>query len=368
MSIVIRRLPSSAVHWAYGLASIITASVLPAQAQDAVATAEPEVTAVSAVTVALPDVDPDAYFDGANGGTFGKKAAEVMGNSKRVAVAGFRVVFVTDSEVKAQVRGSYLPGRDTTGASAKMDMTLQGVDAATLQKLTDEAYATLLAQLAAAGREVVPVSEMQAMFAELEATPTSAAAPYTKTVSLGYGKRTGVAYSPSGMPLWWQAAEPWGDKSPFGQANNKVAAKYSEQFHAFIVAPVVVVDFAQLQTSGNQSGLIAREASVGAELGVSVVEFNTTYYRSDETRNGLLMKGDLGNLMLKQPVESALAFAAMEQIETKKTTGLMARMTGSAKSKSSNAAVTDDARYGAAATEALTLATGTFAKFFQKHS
>jgi len=31
-------------------------------------------------------------------------------------------------------------------------------------------------------------------------------------------------------------------------------------------------------------------------------------------------------------------------------------------------AVTDDARYGAAAIEALSLATGTFAKFFQKHN
>ncbi|HSH92098.1 MAG TPA: hypothetical protein VK996_19085, partial [Ramlibacter sp.] len=53
-------------------------------------------------------VDPDAVFKGRMGGTFGKNIIEVMPAAKRIAVAGFKVAFVTNNAVSAQVRGSYL--------------------------------------------------------------------------------------------------------------------------------------------------------------------------------------------------------------------------------------------------------------------
>lgn len=43
----------------------------------------------------LPDLNPAEWFDGKMGGTFGEKTVNAFGRSKRVVIAGFRVVFVT---------------------------------------------------------------------------------------------------------------------------------------------------------------------------------------------------------------------------------------------------------------------------------
>src|SRR5215212_1096995 len=94
--------------------------------------------------ISLPDLNPSEWFDGKMGGTFGAKTVTVFAKSNRVAVAGFRVVFVTHDEARAMVRASYLPGRDTGSARAKMEVDLKGVDDATLQAITDRAYALFL--------------------------------------------------------------------------------------------------------------------------------------------------------------------------------------------------------------------------------
>src|SRR5688572_1018436 len=122
------------------------------------------VPAVAQEAITLPDLNPSEWFDGKMGGTFGAKTVTAFAKSNRVAVAGFRVVFVTHNEARAFVRASYMPGRDTGSARAKMEVDLKGVDDATLQAITDQAYALFLDQLKAAGREVVPLAEMQASF------------------------------------------------------------------------------------------------------------------------------------------------------------------------------------------------------------
>src|SRR5918994_3505301 len=120
-------------------AAALAAFSLGALAQDA---------APGAIT--LPDLNPAEWFDGKMGGTFGAKTVTAFAKSNRVAVAGFRVVFVTHNEARAFVRASYLPGRDTGSASAKMEVDLKGVDDATLQAITDRAYSLFLDQLKAA--------------------------------------------------------------------------------------------------------------------------------------------------------------------------------------------------------------------------
>src|ERR1044071_1923240 len=75
-------------------------------------------TAPAAIT--LPDLNPSEWFDGKMGGTFGAKTVTAFAKSNRVAVAGFRVVFVTHNEAHAFVGATYLPGRDTGSARAKM--------------------------------------------------------------------------------------------------------------------------------------------------------------------------------------------------------------------------------------------------------
>lgn len=341
---------------------------------------EPAATAVVTSSAALPDLDPDAYFAGKTGGTFGKNANKILPENKRVGVAGFRVVFITDNSIKAQVRASYFGGTDRSGANARMDVALAGVDNATMQAITDKAYASFLAQLAAAGREVVPQSELQPFLSQVEVAEGTAGQPYTKEVTLGYGKQKGVAFSPTGMPLWFTHMDfAWGDKGPFKQHNTRSFATASAQLNAILVNPLIVVDFAQMSSSGNRSGFLAREAEVGATLSMSVSTFSTLVTRAEKTHSGIVTKGDDAGVSLQQPIVSEIGFATLEKLKEEDNSAAkgifdaigkgmgIANAGGSNKSKSSNAANTNNEAYSEAASDALTRATGTFAAWFKKY-
>jgi len=321
-------------------------------------------------------LEPDSYFKGKAGGTFGKDATKILPASKRVAVTGFRVIFVTGNTIKAQVRASYFGGVDRSGASSTMAVTLNGVDAAALQGITDKAYATFLEQLRAAGREVVPVAEFQDFLAGVEVTPQ----PYVKQVTLGYGKQTGMAYAPTGIPLWFTNWDmPWGDKGPFSQKNIRSQAALSEKLGAITVAPLIVVDFAQMSSSGNRSGFLARSAEVGATLALSVSGFSTSLIRAEKTHSGIVTKGDDASVALTQPFVSNLGFGDIQEVAKQdnaavknlfdtlgKGMGLL-NAGGAATSRSDNIAVTNDQAYSEAALDALGTATGTFASWFAKY-
>src|SRR5687767_10222170 len=193
-------------------------------------------------TITLPDLNPAEWFDGKMGGTFGAKTVTAFAKSNRVAVSGFRVVYVTHNEARAVVRASYLPGRDTGTARAKMEVDLKGVDDATLQAITDRAYKLFLEQLKAAGREVVTPDP--ASYASFKVTP----APQEVSAGLLKGK----AFSPAGIPLWWQVGDSWGDAG-LGQKNMRAFNQQSEAMKAPIsIAPAIVVDFAHMESSGNR--------------------------------------------------------------------------------------------------------------------
>ncbi|AXQ31409.1 hypothetical protein D0B54_23180 [Solimonas sp. K1W22B-7] len=351
--------------------SILAASLaLLAAVTTGIAAAEDAAATTASASAAL---DPDAYFKGQTGGTFGKSVTTVLlPKSKRVAVAGFRVVFINYNTISAQVRASYLPGRDTSGAKASMNVTLEGVDSATLQAITDKAYADFLAQLAAAGREVVPASELASFHAEVEPS----AQPYTKEV-LG---AKGTAFAPTGTPLFFTYADAgWTDKTPFNQKSYRLLAPLSEKLQAIVVAPLIVVDFANMSSSGNRSGLMARDAEVGASLAMAVKAFTTPMIRAEESRSGMTSKGEEANASLQQGIGSELAFGTLQKVEesdNKGSKGLvdmvggfmgMANAGGAARSKSSNTARTDNAAYSAASLDAIGRSTATFAAWFQKY-
>ncbi len=351
--------------------SILAASLaLLAAVTTGIAAAEDAAAPAAATSAAL---DPDAYFKGQTGGTFGKSVTSVLlPKSKRVAVAGFRVVFMTENNISAQVRASYLPGRDTSGAKASMKVVLEGVDQAAMQAVADKAYAAFLAQLAASGREVVPASELASFHAEVEASTQ----PYSKEVN---GQK-GIALAPTGMPLFFTYADPgWTDKTPFNQKTYRMLAPLSEKLQAIVIAPLIVVDFAKLSSSGNRSGLMARDAEVGAELGMAVNTFWTPMIRAEESRSGMTSKGEEANASMLQGIHSDVAFGTMAKLEESdnKSTKSMVDMLGgfmgvanaggAARSKSTQIAKTDGAAYGTAALDALGRSTGTFAAWFQKY-
>jgi hypothetical protein len=276
-----------------------------------------------------------------------------------VAIGGFRVVFVTHNEARAFVRASYLPGGVETGAArAKMEVDLQGVDDATLQAITDRAYARFVEQLKAAGREVVTPEELKPTYAGFN---SAAAVPQPVDAGLLKGK----AFTPTGMPLWWQVGDSWGDAG-LGQKNMRAFNKQSEALKAPIsIAPMIVIDFAHMQSSGNRSGLIARSAEVGAALAMSVPAFSTRVVRAEQTRyGGIVFKGDDGALTLTKALDTDIEFAEMFKVDEK--TGAVLSLSGpDHKSKrTKNVAKTTNEAYAAAADAVLTQATGAFAKLF----
>ena len=50
----------------------------------------------------LPELKAGEWFDGNAGGTFGEKAVNFLPRSKRVAVVGFKVIFVNETFARAR--------------------------------------------------------------------------------------------------------------------------------------------------------------------------------------------------------------------------------------------------------------------------
>ena len=312
---------------------------------------------VAQEAITLPDLNPSEWFDGKMGGTFGAKTVTAFAKSNRVAVTGFRVVFVTHNEARAFVGATYLPGGVQTGsARAKMEVDLKGVDDATMQAITDRAYNLFLEQLKATGREVV-VPE-PASFAEFKT-----ATPVPQEVTTGLLK--GKAFSPAGLPLWWQVGDAWGDAG-LGQKNMRAFNKQSEALKAPVtIAPLIVVDFAHMQSSGRSGGLVRRRAEVGASLAMSVPTFYTRVVRAEQTRyGGIVFKGDDGALSLTKAIDTDVEFAELYQVDSK--TGAVLSLTGPdhKSKKSKNVAETTNEAYSAAANAVLAQTTGAFAKLF----
>lgn len=317
------------------------------------------------------EASPD-LFKGATGGTFGKNLVEVLPAGKRIAVAAFRVAFVTDNSVTAQVRGAYLPGIDRSGARSSMFVALKGVDPRTMQALTDKAYVALLAQLAASGREVVPLKDLQESLAGFKASN----AGYAKT----HNGQTAAFFSPTGMPLVFTHFESgWGDAGMLDLANYRKLQEISGKHNAAVIAPMLFVNFAKMSSSGNQSGLVARTAETGAELSMSVASFSSYYVRTTEFRNGMHMQGDEGNFSLVAPVASPLAFGTLTQTAKEdnsavkgvfdvlgKAAGLM-NAGGAARNSTKAVAETTDDAYAAAAGDALQRLSAALASWFKKY-
>jgi len=310
-------------------------------------------------TITLPDLNPSEWFDGKMGGTFGAKTVTAFAKSNRVAIAGFRVVFVTHNEARAMVRASYMPGRDTGAAHAKMEVDLQGVDDTTMQAITDRAYQTFVDQLKAAGREVITPDP--ASYAAFKVAPT---VPQEVNAGLLRGK----AFSPSGTPLWWQVGDSWGDAG-LSQKNMRAFNEQSKSLEAPIsIAPMIVVDFAHMQSSGNHSGLVARRAEVGAALAMSIPTFYTRVVRAEQTRyGGIVFKGDDGALSLTKALDTDIEFADLNRVDTKTGAVLSLTGAGSRSKKFLNVATTTDEAYSTAAAAVLTQTTGAFAKLFAEN-
>ncbi len=326
-----------------------------AAVQSAAAAGAATQAASAANVISLPDLNPAEWFDGKMGGTFGEKTVNAFGRSKRVVIAGFRVVFVTHNETHAITRGTYMPGRETETTKAKMEVDLLGVDDATLQAITDAAYQRFVDQLKAAGREVLSIEQTKSLYAGFQTSPV----PQEVTRQLLRGR----AFSPAGLPLWWQGGDPWGD-SGLSQTNMRAFNELSKATDAIAIAPGIVIDFARMESSGNSSGYGSSRASVGTKLTMSVSDFSTRVVRAEEIRyGGIVFKGDDGSLSMVRRIDTEAQFADLQQV-AESDKGSVTSLFGALGAKSKQAVMsarTTNAAYANAANAVLNQATRTFA-------
>jgi hypothetical protein len=331
-------------------------------------------TSVAIAQASAPEgaADPDTVFKGRMGGTFGKDIIEVMPNAKRIAVPLFRVAFVIENHVSAQSRGAYLPGGiDHSGARSSFHLTLQGVTEPTLRAVTDQAYAALLKELAASGREVVPVAEYKELFAGLQTSPQG--------MLKEHGGQKVAFFTPKDLPLAFMIHDgPWGTGG-FDLTNYRKLEEISVKANAAVIAPIVVVNFAKMSSSGNRSALTQRTAETGAELGMSVAGMQVFYTRGTEFRNGMQMGGDQGSFRLEKAFLGATQFGTMQETAKEDNSAMksafdllgkrmgMLNAGGAAQSSTTAVAQVNDQAYGAAAGDVLQQMAATMGAWFKKH-
>lgn len=248
------------------------------------------------------------------------KSLKAMKGVKRVAVPGYRVIFTTRSKVTANAEdwlGGVGGGR-SSGAKASMEVVLGNVDFATLQKITDAAYADFIADLQSAGIEVVPLEAMTASpsFAKMKMTGSTADKPYTKRSR--DAKTHYLVTSPSAIPLWFSNWD--GDISDQGmsQTNIRAVMSMAKELDALMLFPIMHVDFASLGGSG---GKFARRASVTAKAAIYANPAYTLFYIANDKggafarmKDGIGVEGDPGEFVTADQASNAPFIEGMQKI------------------------------------------------------
>jgi hypothetical protein len=193
--------------------------------------------------------------------------------ARKVAITVFNVAFPDENHLVAKTSGH--AGGFSSSAKADLRTTMTGVDRATRQRIADYAYKTFVAQLTAAGYEVVDTAELIRLAPEY--------ATWTAEPNFSQG-RFGTYVAPTGRSLyWWQ-----GDKM---KRNETGALDYSmsaiklltDRPQAFGRTPMVayvaqvgaiavtlVIDYGVYSTSGVAGRGFGGKASASFLPGVSV--------------------------------------------------------------------------------------------------
>ncbi len=194
----------------------------------------------------------------------------------RVVVPQFRVAFVAKTGVSARGGAGLSNLGQSTGynrtitqaQSARVDMMLGNVDYALMQGLTEQLYADFLKRLAAGGKQVVSVDEMRKSSGFPKIEPVKLDKPYVK--SPFDDPREFIFATPKELPLAFMHIDTHlGNAGPFDQNTTKAFAELGATLDALVLIPTVIVDFAQLESSGNSRFATSAEANATPRIGIS---------------------------------------------------------------------------------------------------
>ena len=278
---------------------------------------------------------------------------DTFGATNKVVIPGFRVVFVLTNEASASVAGgSTLGGGYSSGAKARLAVTLAGVTREMMQQITDAAYADLVAQLKAAGREVISVEQMRTTLGYRAIDFFDSAEPRPRYIEPSVMKgdtRSMAAMAPTGLPLWFMPGDRYGDKSPFDQQNNKAVSYLSHELNAVALVPTVVLDFANVTSSGRSMNLLGGgSAEVGAKPDLHTSEAVLNLYIGDQ--NGLAKAWGSMRIDTKESISMGADFGTFRELTSDESSGSVIPLgsfmySDAASSKSSHAMVVEPVRF-----------------------
>lgn len=199
-----------------------------------------------------------------------------MKTMNRVVVPQFRVAFVAKTGVSARGgaglanlgQSSGYNRTITQAQSARVDMMLGNVDYALMQGLAEQLYADFLKRLASGGKQVVSIDEMKKSSGYPKIEPVKLDKPYVK--SPFDDPREFIFATPKELPLAFMHIDTHlGSAGPFDQNTTKAFAELGATLDALVLIPTVIVDFAQLESSGNSRFATSAEASATPKIGIS---------------------------------------------------------------------------------------------------
>lgn len=230
-----------------------------------------------------------------NTGFFGseKAAIDVTDSSSfkgknDVIIGAFRVGYITYNKVGHKTGGGMLGG---SGGSAKAKSTLLGINEATMQKITDAAYADFVSTLKANGYNVLDRSKLTEL-SEYKKMST-AASPYKTDI----GSADVTYLAPAGLPIRSNGMSFSTFKAP------DTSLPYAAQKAG---AAVLDVDYVVNFVQGDGAGYSVATVEVGQGISVDVGS-GATFYGGKPTMTGM----DVGSIKLGQAAYSTEEFATV---------------------------------------------------------
>lgn len=195
---------------------------------------------------------------------FQSHAARYLKNRPRVAVAGYTLAFVQGAQASAYAAGS---GSEWNQRRTQIATRLVGLDDAAARALADEAYADLVAQLEAAGFDVLAPAEVLNAQA-LSGLARHGAPVGGKGVIDSRATKAWVAYGPQVLPPIKGHAFEQGLGVMAAPAATMAFGRASRDLDAIFIMPRLLIDHIDMDSSGN--AVYRGSASVDAELKFAV--------------------------------------------------------------------------------------------------
>lgn len=235
--------------------------------------------------------------------------------ARRVAISVFDVAFPAENHFTANTRGRSVLGGLSSSARASMRTQMSGVDRATQQRITDAAYALFVAQLTAAGYQVVDQTELARLapeFATWPALPNFSEGRFGAYVaptgqSLRFLQGDGAKRDTSGM-FGQQAAAFRGLDRPVAFGRSPYIANTGD---IGVIAVTLVVDYGVYSSSG-ESHRLGGGARTSFLPGVSIAAGDVVDHGSLVEYWGPHSGGFPAVALLQQPVRSERPFARVE--------------------------------------------------------